>query len=71
VAAYLTSWRGSRWERGTAWPWKERARDSRQDTTSSEGGRLVEWEVRRALVVMVVLGEVTPLRVKVEFLRGG
>jgi hypothetical protein len=40
-----------------------------QDTISSEGGRLVEWEVRRALVVVVLLEEVTPLRVKVEFLR--
>jgi hypothetical protein len=42
-----------------------------QDTISSEGGRLVEWEVRRALVVVVLLEEVTPLRVKVEFLREG
>ncbi len=40
-----------------------------QRTTRSDGGRLVDWEVRRALGC-VVLWEVVPLRVKVDFLEG-
>ena len=40
-----------------------------QATTGSEGGRVVDWEVRRAAVVLE-LGEVTPLRVKVDWLEG-
>ncbi|KAK3906050.1 aspartic peptidase domain-containing protein [Staphylotrichum tortipilum] len=62
-------WSGSRWARGTERPWKERARDSTQRTTGSDGGRLVDCEVRR-LLGWVVLWEVVPLRVKVDFLEG-
>ncbi|KAK4154513.1 aspartic peptidase domain-containing protein [Chaetomidium leptoderma] len=60
---------GSRWVRAavlSSWPWKESARDSMQDTTASEGGRVVDWEVRR--VVVVLEWEVMPLRVKVDSL---
>ena len=39
-------------------------------TTGSEGGRLVDCEVRR-LLGCVVLWEVVPLREKVGFLGGG
>lgn len=40
-----------------------------QATTGSEGGRVVDWEVRRVVVVLV-LGEVMPLRLKVDWLDG-
>jgi hypothetical protein len=40
-----------------------------QATTGSVGGRVVDWEVRRAVVVLE-LGEVMPLRVKVDLLGG-
>ena len=61
----MTSWRGSRWERGVEGLWNKSARDSMHWTTGSEGGSVVDWEVRCGLEV---LREVVPLRVKVELL---
>ena len=40
-----------------------------QATTGSVGGRVVDWEVRKEVVVLE-LGEVMPLRVKVDLLGG-
>ncbi|KAH6845822.1 aspartic peptidase domain-containing protein [Chaetomium sp. MPI-CAGE-AT-0009] len=57
---------GSRCARGTSWPWKASARDSMQDTTASVGGRVVDCEVRRAVLASEL--EVMPLRVKVDLL---
>ncbi|EAQ90236.1 hypothetical protein CHGG_02171 [Chaetomium globosum CBS 148.51] len=65
VAAYLTNCSGSRLVRGTSNPWKDSARDSMQATTGSEGGTVVDWEVRREVWAELA---VVPLREKVDLL---